>query len=88
MNRLLPGLQLRVRNLFFSYFSTKTYVVGTQKNRLNETVHVRQHFVFFFATNLKKFNNTGTRMLDSIYHMTLLKIPLNETVLLSTQNIC
>ena len=22
----------------FSYFSTKTYVVGTQKNRLNETV--------------------------------------------------
>ena len=24
--------------IFFSYFSTKTYVVGTQKNRLNETV--------------------------------------------------
>ena len=23
---------------FFSYFSTKTYVVGTQKNHLNETV--------------------------------------------------
>ena len=23
---------------YFSYFSTKTYVVGTQKNRLNETV--------------------------------------------------
>ena len=23
-----------------SYFSTKTYVVGTQKNRLNETVHL------------------------------------------------
>ena len=23
----------------FSYFSTKTYVVGTQKNRLNEMVH-------------------------------------------------
>ena len=22
---------------YFSYFSTKTYVVGTQKNRLNET---------------------------------------------------
>ena len=22
----------------FSYFSTKTYVVGTQKNRLNETI--------------------------------------------------
>ena len=29
---------LRVRNKnYFSYFSTKTYVVGTQKNRLNKT---------------------------------------------------
>ena len=26
------------RKKYFSYFSTKTYVVGTQKNRLNETV--------------------------------------------------
>ena len=25
-------------NRFFSYFSTKTYVVGTQKNCLNEAV--------------------------------------------------
>ena len=36
------GLQLhvRVRNekLFFSYFSPKIYAVGTQNNRLNETV--------------------------------------------------
>ena len=33
------GLQVRERSgkLFF-YFSTKTYVVGTQKNRLNEAV--------------------------------------------------
>ena len=30
---------LRVHNAkLFSYFSTKTYVVGTQKNCLNETV--------------------------------------------------
>ena len=30
---------VRVRNEnLISYFSTKTYVVGTQKNRLNETV--------------------------------------------------
>ena len=33
------GLQLRVRTKkLFYYFSTKTYVVDTQKNRLNETV--------------------------------------------------
>ena len=37
----MPGPQIRVRNwklFYFYYFSTKTYVVGTQKNRLNETV--------------------------------------------------
>ena len=34
-----PGPQIRVRNgKLFSYFSTKTYVVGTQKSRLTETV--------------------------------------------------
>ena len=33
------GLQIRVRTgKLFSHFSTKTYVVGTQKNRLIETV--------------------------------------------------
>ena len=33
------GSELRVCDKkYFSYFSTKTYVVGTQKNRLNETV--------------------------------------------------
>ena len=31
------SLRLR-RGIKKSYFSTKTYVVGTQKNRLNETV--------------------------------------------------
>ena len=27
-----------LENYYFSYFSSQTYVVGTQKNRLNETV--------------------------------------------------
>ena len=27
-----------VTKILLSYFSTKTYVVGTQKNRINETV--------------------------------------------------
>ena len=36
---ILAGLQLRERTgKLFSNFSTKTYVVGTQKNRLDETV--------------------------------------------------
>ena len=35
-----PCLQIRVRNfkLFFCLFINQTYVVGAQKNRLNETV--------------------------------------------------
>ena len=41
---ILTGLQIGVRTgkLFF-FFSTKTYVVGTQKNRLNETVLLSTH---------------------------------------------
>ena len=31
------GPEYMVKN-YFSYFSSETYVVGTQKNRLNETV--------------------------------------------------
>ena len=35
----ITGPQIKVCNRkLFSYFSTKTYVVGTQKNPLNETV--------------------------------------------------
>ena len=30
---------------YFSYFSTKTYVVGTQKNHLNETVLLSTHTI-------------------------------------------
>ena len=33
---------------YFSYFSTKTYIVGTQKNRLNEKVpheHPKHMFI-------------------------------------------
>ena len=36
-------LSIRMRNIknLFSFFSTKTYAVGTQKNRLNERVLLR-----------------------------------------------
>ena len=32
-----------VTEKLFSYFSTNIYVVGTQKNRLNETILLRTH---------------------------------------------
>ena len=38
----ISGPQIRC----FSYFSTKTYVVGTQKNRLNETVLLSTQHMF------------------------------------------
>ena len=41
------GRQLRVRKgNYFSYFSIKTYVVGTQKNRLTETVLLNTQNMF------------------------------------------
>ena len=47
--KLLVGLEMynqasrnkTVTENYFSYCSTKTYVVGTQKNRLDETVILR-----------------------------------------------
>ena len=37
MDKTKPDLQIRcVIQNYFSYFSTKTYVVGAQKNGLNE----------------------------------------------------
>ena len=39
--------QIRVRNRnHFFYFSIKTYVMGTQKNRLNETVLLTTQNIF------------------------------------------
>ena len=42
----ISGLQLRVGKKKSSYFSTKTYVVGTQKNRLNEMVLLSTQNIF------------------------------------------
>ena len=35
-----PLVRVHNKTNIFSYFSTKTYAVGTQKNHLNETVHL------------------------------------------------
>ena len=53
-------VQIRARTgKYFSYFSSKTYVVGTQKNRLNETV--------LLSTQNKYTNNYG---LEIVYNFT------------------
>ena len=37
--------------IFFSYFSMKTYIVTPHLNRLSETVLLRGHNVFIFRNN-------------------------------------
>ena len=80
-----------IKNLF-SYISARTYVVGTQKNRLNETVLLRTQKVV-----VKKILTTFRRSLDKsallnysskTYVVGTRKNRLNEVVLLSTQNQC
>ena len=43
MIRYRPLVKRAYPKKIFSYFSTKTYVVGTQKNRLNETILLSTH---------------------------------------------
>ena len=37
---------IRLKN-YVSYFSSKTYVIGSQKNRLNETVLLSTQNIYF-----------------------------------------
>ena len=54
--KIRAGLLLREHtNKLVSYFSTKTYVVGTQKNRLNEMV--------FFERTKHKFKLMGKKII-------------------------
>ena len=38
--------------------------------RKRDKMRVLQRLLSFFRNKFNKFNNTGARMLDSIYHMT------------------
>ena len=54
----VTGLQINVPENYFSYFSTKTNVVGSQKNCLDETV--------LLSTQNKLFEHLHTRALKLI----------------------
>ena len=55
----VAGPQIRVRDLKLYFFSsTKTHVVGTQKNRLNETVLLSTQNTRFNDGKVKKCNFT------------------------------
>ena len=47
----------------------------------------RLAFIFFFRNQFNNFNNTGARILDSIYHRTLKSIK-NRIVVVKTSRFC
>ena len=49
---------------YFSCFSIKTYVVGTQKNRLNETVKNRLNETVLLSTQNIMFRLMGKKLLQ------------------------
>ena len=59
---------------YFLQNSRKVLFQAATLQRCPETVHhilLGISILSLFRNELNKFNNTGTRMLDSIYHMTL-----------------
>ena len=65
------GPQIRVRNEnYFSYFSTKTYVVDTQKNRFDETVLLSIRTVSmrrFFRASKTLFQLMGKKIIAILH---------------------
>ena len=49
-----PLVKSAYQKYIFSYFSTKTYVVGSQKNHLNETVLLSTHNIDMLKLMRKK----------------------------------
>ena len=45
------------------------FIKQVREKRYN--VRLAEHFISLFCNKFNKFNNTGARMLDSIYHLTL-----------------
>ena len=45
--------------------------LSNKSGKSNKTVRLAEHFIILFRNEFHKFNNTGARMLDSVYHMTL-----------------
>ena len=87
--RYLQALNCASQIIFFSYFSTKPYVAGTQKNRLNETVPlgtqktlklIGRKYLQFYAQNVVylKLYSTQCGNRGSYVSAHVLLILLNE----------
>ena len=86
----LSQIRVCIGNLF-SLFLIQTYVVGTQKNHLNETVLLSLSYVLVkISLALSQIRvcigNLFSLFLIQTYVVGTQKNHLNETVLLSTQN--
>ena len=53
------------------YIEAHTLLNLLNKLRKRDKMRSSPNILSLFCNELKKFNNTGARMLDSIYHMTL-----------------
>ena len=60
---MVQGHNRHAIKTLFCYFSTKTYVVGTQKNHLND--HPKHMFKLM---DMKKYKQEGPEVLDHLSH--------------------
>ena len=54
-----------------SYMNAHVKLISLNEYGKRDKMHGLQSILSLFHNELNKFNNTGARMLDSIYHMTL-----------------
>ena len=54
-----------------SYMSAHVLLILLNELRKRDKMRGLQSLLLLFRNEINKFNNTGARMLDSIYHMTL-----------------
>ena len=57
-----------------------TFVFSNKLSNRDKLRGYFEHFVIYFATSVKKFNNTGARKFDSFFHTKLKPITLKSRV--------
>ena len=67
MNECLGFLECVIKKLIISFFSTKTYVVDTQKNRLNVTVLFNTQNVYVVDAQKNRLNETVLFNTQNVY---------------------
>ena len=82
--------QESIAKIWFSYFSIETYVVGTQKNRLNETVLLSNHnicynewvrkYLQFYAENFCLFKPVVKENIEPVHEILALQAQAPQNI--------